>query len=133
MLACVDELRALGAPAGGAESPHCALVGCNVLLVLAFELLRQVAHHAVIEVLPAQMSVASRGLHLEDAVLDGQDGHVEGAAAQVEDEHVLLASRAALLVQTVAMAAAVGSADDAQHVEARNGARVPGWPGAASH
>lgn len=32
---------ALGALAGGAESPHCALVGCNVLLVLAFELLHR--------------------------------------------------------------------------------------------
>jgi hypothetical protein len=59
-----------------------ARVAADVLLVLALELLEEV-------------------VHLEDALLNGEQRHIERAATKVEDEHVLLARAAGLLVEAV--------------------------------
>ena len=60
-------------------------------------------------------------LHL----LDGQQGHIEGSTAQVEDENVALAS-GVLLVQTVRDGGGGGLVDDAHAVETRDGSGVLG-------
>merc|ERR1719463_76800 len=72
---------ALGALAGGAQAAHGARVARDVLLVLALELLHKVVDGAVVEVLAAQVRVTRGGLDLEDALLDGEQRHVEGTAA----------------------------------------------------
>mmetsp|Transcript_3648 Transcript_3648/g.10760 ORF Transcript_3648/g.10760 Transcript_3648/m.10760 type:complete len:235 (+) Transcript_3648:1359-2063(+) len=69
------------------------------------------------------MGVAGRGAHLEDARVDGQKRHVEGAAAEVEDEDVLLAL---LLVHAVRDGRGRRLVDDALHGHAGDGARVLG-------
>merc|ERR1712072_211188 len=58
------------------------------------------------------MGVSSGGLDLKDAVLDGEDGDVEGAAAQVEDEDVALLRVALLLVQSIGNGSRGGLVDD---------------------
>ncbi len=72
------------------------------------------------------MGVPSRGFDLEDALLNGQNGDVEGAAAQVEDENVALAGDALLLVQAVGDGGGGGLVDDAEDVEAGDDAGILG-------
>ena len=86
--------------------------------MLALELGDKVVDHAVVEVLTAQMGVAGSRLHLEDAVVDGQDGHIEGTTAQIEDQHIALALP--LLVQPVSDSCSGRLVDDTKNVEALN-------------
>ena len=67
----------------------------------------------LVEVVAAEVVVAGGGLHLEDAVADLQHGHVEGAAAEVEDEDRLVG----LLVEPVRQRGGGGLVDDALDVE----------------
>ena len=85
--------------------------------------LDEVLHDALVEVLAAQMRVAVRREHLEDAVVDREQRHVERAATEVEDEDVLLAL---LLVHAVGDGRGGGLVDDALHRHARDRARVLG-------
>ena len=114
-----SSLRSL---AGRAQSAQRSLAVRDVLLVFTLELLHEVVHHAVVEVLAAEMRVSRRRLHLEDPVLDRQDRDVESAAAEVEDEDVAL--RADLLVQAVRDGGRRRLVDDAQNVEAGDRSRV---------
>mmetsp|Transcript_12007 Transcript_12007/g.34694 ORF Transcript_12007/g.34694 Transcript_12007/m.34694 type:complete len:726 (-) Transcript_12007:29-2206(-) len=114
---------ALGPLAGRAEAAQSTLVLAKVLLELALELLGERVHHAVVEVLTAEVGVTSRGLHLEDAFLDREQGHVEGPASEVEDQHVTLL---ALLVKAVSDGSCRGLVDDAHHIQPGDGPGVLG-------
>ena len=78
----------------------------------------------VVEVLTTKVGVACGGLDLKDALLDGEERDVKGAAAQVEDEHVALSR--GLLVQAIGDGGGGRLVDDAEHVEASDRAGVLG-------
>mmetsp|Transcript_30534 Transcript_30534/g.65782 ORF Transcript_30534/g.65782 Transcript_30534/m.65782 type:complete len:637 (+) Transcript_30534:186-2096(+) len=92
--------------------------------VLAFELLQGPLHDAIGEVLPTEMRVASCGLHLEDAVLDLQERHVESAPTHVVDEHEL--GVLALCIQAVGQGCCCGFIDDSDHVQTTDGTCILG-------
>jgi hypothetical protein len=50
-----------------------------------------------VEVLSAQVRVATRGHHLKDAVVDSQQGNIEGTTTEVKHQNVLFTL--ALVVQ----------------------------------
>jgi hypothetical protein len=84
----------------------------------------ELGHHPVddrlVEVVAAQVVVAGGRLDLEDPVADLEDGHVEGAAPQVEDQDGLVR----LLVEPVGQRGRGRLVDDALDVEAGDLARV---------
>ncbi|KAF9823480.1 hypothetical protein SFRURICE_011333 [Spodoptera frugiperda] len=117
--------RALSALGGCAEAAQCARIHAHVLLVLALELVREMVHQSVVEVLASEMRVARRRPHFEQrAFVDGQDRHVERSAAEVEDEDVPLALE--VLVEAVRERSGCGLVDDPEHVQPGDGSRVLG-------
>ena len=66
------------------------------------------------------MGVAAGGKHRKSPVLDLDDGHIKGAAAQIIDKDLLRR----FVVQTVGHSSGSRLVDDAQHVQARDAARV---------
>ncbi|ABC80372.1 putative NAD-specific glutamate dehydrogenase [Anaeromyxobacter dehalogenans 2CP-C] len=84
--------------------------------------LEQRARHQPVEVVAAEVRVTDGGQHLEDALLQPQDGHVERAAAQVvHREHALRA-----LVEAVRHRRRGRLVQQPQHVEPGEPARVLG-------
>ena len=84
--------------------------------------------HPLVEVVAAEVGVAVRGLHLDDALADLEHRDVEGAAAEVVDRDRLVL----LLVEAVGEGGRRRLVDDAQDLEARRSCPRPSWPAAAS-
>ena len=77
--------------------------------------LDQVVDDALVPVVATEVVVAAGGLDLDDALADLEQGHVEGAATEVEDEDGLVGLA---LVQAVGQGGRGRLVDDAQDVEA---------------
>ena len=99
--------------------PERHLVGGEVDAVLALELGHHPVDDGLVEVV-AEVVVAVRGLHLEDALAELEHGHVERAAAEVEDEDRLIL----LLVEPVRERGRGRLVDDPEDVQAGDPPRV---------
>ena len=97
------------------------LVAAQVDAVVLLELVGQPVDDALVPVVTTEVVVASGGANLEDAVTELEHGHVEGAAAEVEDEDLLVLVR---LVEAVSQSGSRRLVDDAQDFEAGDLARV---------
>ena len=103
-----------------------ALIGHAVLLevnaaVLA-EDLGDIIDDTVVKVIAAQQGIAVGGQHFKDTVADLQDRDVKSAAAQVVDQDLV----GVFLVKAIGQGSRSRLVDDAQHIQARDAARVLG-------
>ncbi len=98
------------------------LVLGQVDAVFLFELVSKILHDAHVEVFATQEGVAVGRLHFEQAVVDFQDGHVEGTAAKVIDRDGL----GVVLVQTIGQRRRGRFVDDPQNFQAGDLAGVLG-------
>ena len=83
--------------------------------VLLLELIGHPVDDALIPIVAAQVVIARGGQNLKHAVGEVEDGDVEGAAAQVEDQDALVS---ALLVQAIGKSSSGRLVDDTLDVEA---------------
>ena len=107
--------NSLGLLALGAETTESTVVALDVDAGLLLEVSNAVFDDLVVEIFTAQVSVTVGGLDLEDTVLNGEEGDIEGATTEIEDEDVALAL--ALLVETVSDSGGGGLVDDTLNVE----------------
>ena len=112
----------LGLLGGLVEALEGHRVGGQVDALVALELGREPVDDRLVEVVAAEVVVTRGRLDLEDAVADLQHGHVERAAAEVEDEDRLVG----LLVEAVGERGGRRLVDDALDVEAGDPAGVLG-------
>jgi hypothetical protein len=66
------------------------LSGVELEAGFLFERFSQVRHQTFVEVLAAQMRVPVGRKYLEDSVIDREEGHVKGAACEVQDQDVYM-------------------------------------------
>ena len=97
------------------QALHGHVVGRQVDAVGGLEPVDQPVDDPLVPVVAAEVGVAVGGLHLEHAVADLEDRHVERAAAEVEHEDGLVAGA---LVEPVGQGGRRRLVDDAQHLEA---------------
>src|SRR6516164_4675624 len=101
----------LGPFRGLLEALERTAVLAQVELVGLLELVRQILHQALIEILASQEGVPVGGLDLEDSGIELEDGDVEGSTPQIV--HRYLFSRSLLLLlQAVGQGRRGGLIDD---------------------
>merc|ERR1712018_770608 len=106
----------LGPLASGSQPPQSSLVTGEILLVFPLELVDEVVHHPVVEILSTKVSISGGGFYLEDASFNGQDGDVECSSSEIKDQNVRL-FLVFLLVQTVGDGSSGGLVDDSHDVQ----------------
>ena len=102
------------------QAAHGGGVAAQVDAVGLLELRHGVLHDPLVEVVAAEVGVAAGGQHREGAVLDLDDGDIEGAAAEVVDQDLL----GCFVVEAVGHGCGGRLVDDAQDIQARDAARV---------
>merc|ERR1740124_484110 len=88
-ISTTDSSSSLGLLALGAETTEGSVVSLDVD---ATGLLLEFGHaeldESVVEIFATEMGVPVGGLDLEDTILNGEEGHIESATTEIEDEDV---------------------------------------------
>ena len=102
------------------QTLHCHFVGAQIDAVALLELIRDVVHEALVEVVAAQAVVARRCKNLEHAVADLKNGNIERAATEVVHEDLLVL----FFIHAVCKCGSRRLVDDTEHLETRDATRI---------
>ena len=94
--------------------------------MLPFKLSHEVTDHSIIKIFATQMSVTCSRLDLKDAIFNGENGDIKGAATQIKDENVLLLAFILLLVQAISDGSGCRLIDDSENIETCDDASILG-------
>jgi len=114
----------LGLLALGTETTGSTGVALDINAGLLLEVSHAELDETVVEVLTTQVSVTVGSLHFEDTFLNGEEGDIESATTEIENENVALTF--ALLVKTVGNSGSGGLVDDTLDIETSNGTGILG-------
>jgi len=92
---------------------HGHLVSGQVDAVLFLEFIAHPVHDPFIEVIAAQMGIPVGGFHFEHSVAQFQDGHIEGAAAQVVNQDGVVVG----FINAVSQSCSRGFVDDPFYIQ----------------
>jgi hypothetical protein len=108
----------------GSKSSEGSHVISNVELGLLLEFVLAEDDKVVIEIFTTEMGVTVGGLNLENTVLNGEEGDIEGTTSKIEDENGFLLFD--LFVETVGNGGSGGLVDDSLDVESGNRSGILG-------
>jgi len=108
----------------GSESSERSVVTGDVDLGLLLEFGHAELDESVVEIFSTEMGVTVGSLDLEDTVLNGEEGDIEGTTSEIEDEHVSLLG--VLFVETVSDSSGSGLVDNSLNVESSDGSSILG-------
>jgi len=114
----------LGLFALSSESSERSVVGGDVNLGLLLEFSHAEVDESVVEIFTTEMGVSVGSLDLENTVLNGEEGDIEGTTTEIEDEHVSFLG--VLFVETVGNSSGGGLVDDSLDGESGNGSGILG-------
>jgi hypothetical protein len=77
-----------------------------------------VVDKAVVKVFTTEVGVTGSSLNLEDALLNSQEGYIEGSSTQIENQYIPLTQD--FLVQSICNGGGSRLIDDMQNIETRN-------------
>ena len=90
--------------------------------MLSLELIDEVVHQAVVEILASQVGITRSRFDFENALLNSQERDIKSSSAQIENEHISLAF--SLLVKTVRNSCCRGLVDYTENVQASDETRI---------
>ncbi len=103
------------------DSLHSHLIFREVDAFFRFEIVDDVIHNSLIEIVAAEHAVTVGGKNLEHSVADIENGHIERAAAEIVNHDLM---RSFILIESVSKSRRRGFVDDTKHVQARDFACV---------
>lgn len=105
------------------EFTHGTKIGGNVSAGLLLVELDEVVDDTVIEIFTTKMGITSGSQDLEDTIIDGQEGDIEGSSSEIVDDDLAFAT---LLIKTVRNSGGSWLVDNTKDVETGDGTGILG-------